>query len=338
MNDIYYAVAHRSQEEIDSFKTRYEDFDEGVITPIFKKDLNLTVKSIRQSESWGSSHVIYYVQTQERDKELVFRANLGKNPSPERVMLVEKLVTDQVAETGVPTNRVLHVDISRKDYPFDYQIQEKILGNDLEDHFSSTKEEYDQMSYELGVMIGQLSELTYDKFGKFDEQAIENGVLQGTKDTFYDYLVTCLESDLDYLRTANILSKDQTDQVIKIFADHQEIVNLEKGSLVHHDLADHNIMFMDNRITALFDWEACVVGDPVLDLASCPTWRTHFPRKERLLAGFQSVRDLPSNFQEKWDLYTLRTMLWKMVYAIRMDIVTDARVEKFKTALEPFSL
>ncbi len=245
MTDIYYAVAHRSQEEIDSFKTRYDEFNEEVIPAIFDKDLNLTVTNVKRSESWGSSHVIYYVQTQDKvngkaregalgqkNEELVFRANLGMNPQPEAVMLVEKLITDQVAEIGIPTNRVLHVDISRKNYSFDYQIQEKILGNDLEDHFQGTQEEYDAMSYELGALV----------------------------------------------------------------------------------------------------------GDPVLDLASCPTWRTHYPRKEQLLAGYQSVRQFPDHFQEKWDLYNLRTMLWKMVYAIRMDIVNDVRVERFKTSLAPFSL
>lgn len=155
---------------------------------------------------------------------------------------------------------------------------------------------------------------------------------------FYDYLVTCLESDLKYLREADILTRAQTDQVVKIFVDHRELVNIKRGVLIHHDLADHNIMFADNKITALFDWEACVIGDPVLELASCPTWRTHYPQTEQLLAGYQSVRELPENFQVKWDLYTLRTMLWKMVFAIRMEIVTEARVEKFKSALVPFRI
>ena len=338
MSDIYYTVAHRSQREIDSFKTRYEDFDQSVIPAIFENDLNLSVTQVRRSESWGSSHVIYYVQTKEKAEELVFRANLGVNPRPEIVMLVEQLVTDQVAAIGVPTNRVLQVNISRQNYPFDYQIQEKIVGNELEDHFHGTQEEYDAMSYELGILIAKLGELTYEKFGKFDEQVIQKEILQGTKDNFYDYLITCLGSDLEYLRKAEILTKKQTDQVEKIFVGYKEITQVGRGVLVHHDLADHNIMFADNKITALFDWEACVVGDPVLDLASCPTWRTHYPRKEKLLAGYRSIRELPDNFQDKWDLYTLRTMLWKMVYAIRMDIVTDARVAKFKTALEPFKL
>lgn len=338
MNDIYYTVAHRSQEEISSFKTRYQDFNQEVIPQIFKRDLGLTVTDWRQSDSWGSSHVIYYVSTKEKNKELVFRANLGVNPEPESVMLAEKLITDQVAEIGVPTNRVLEVNISRDKVDFDYQIQEKIVGQDLEDHFDGSKEEYDQLSYDLGALIARLAELEYEGFGKFDPEVVLSGQLKGTKLSFYDYLVTCLESDLKYLLQVELLSSQQLKQVEQTFEQHRELVDLETGSLIHHDLADHNIMFADNKITALFDWEAAVIGDSALDLASCPTWRTHYPREKQLLAGYESVKSLPENYQAKRDLYVLRTMLWKMVYAIRMDIVTPERAQRFKDALQPFGI
>lgn len=354
MTDVYYAVAHREQAEIDSFKTRYDDFDDSVIAEIFQKKMGLKAVSWQKSKSWGTSHVIYFVKTQERDDELVFRANLGVNLEPEGVMLVEKLVTDQVAALGVPTNRVLEVDISRQEYPFDYQIQEKIVGQDIEDHFTGTQAEYDALSYELGVLVAKMGELTYDKFGKFDENAVKSGKLIGTKETFYDYLMTSLDGDLEYLQQDEILTAKQAEQIKEVFEnsrDTAQIVSADgkpaKGVLVHHDLADHNLMFAKGaaqdttgqpRITAIFDWEACVVGDPVLDLASCPTWRTHHPRTEQLLAGYTSVRALPKNFQAKWDLYTLRTMLWKMVFAVRMKIVTEARVKRFEQALVPFGV
>ena len=61
MKDIYYAVAHRDQEEIDSFKTRYQNFDTKLIPSIFKDALGYTVTDWKQSTSWGSSHVIYYI-------------------------------------------------------------------------------------------------------------------------------------------------------------------------------------------------------------------------------------------------------------------------------------
>lgn len=338
MTDIYYAVAHRSQAEIDSFRTRYEKFDTSLIPTIFKKSLKYDVIQWKKSQSWGSSHVIYFVKVRQEKKPLVLRANLGFNQEPETVMLVEKIVTDQVAKLGVPTNIVRFVDVSRRHLPFDFQIQEMLVGQDLEDHFHGTKEEYDRMSFDLGAYVVQYDQLQYPRFGRFDVKAALKGKLQGSKPSFYEYIIVCLDNDLKYLVDTRVINSKTSDRIIRIFESCKPIINIKKGVLVHHDLADHNIMFKDNKITGIFDWEACVVGDPVLDLASCPTWRTPYPREQKLIEGYRSVNRLPDHFQEKMDIYRLRTMLWKMVYAIRFKILNEDRKQKFYNALEPFGL
>lgn len=338
MNDIYYAVAHRSQAEIDSFRTRYEDFDTSLIPVIFRKSLNFDVVRWERSKSWGSSHVIYFVKVKQEKKPLVLRANLGFNNEPEVVMLVEKMVTGQVNRLDVPTNIVRFVDVSRRHFPFDFQIQEMLVGQDLEDHFHGIQKEYDQMSFELGAYIAIYHQLKYPHFGRFDFKAAQQAKLQGTKKSFYDYIIVCLNDDLKYLVDAKVITAKKADRIVDIFEKHKPIINIKQGVLVHHDLADHNIMFENNKITGIFDWEACVVGDPVLDLASCPTWKTHYPREEKLIQGYTSVTKLPDHFDDKMDIYRLRTMLWKMVYAIRFKILTEDRKNKFYYALKPFKL
>lgn len=338
MDDVYYTVAHRSQEEIDSFKSRYQTFNASVIAPIFKKHLNLTISNIRQATSWGSSHVIYFVDVDSQKKSLVFRANTGFNPHPEVVMLVEKMITDDVARVGVPTNKILFVDVTRREYPFDYQIEEMLEGSDIEDNFKGTQEEYDKLSFELGRYVAKFHSLTFPGFGKFDEKTALKGELKGTKNTFYEYLMTALLKDLEYLVNAEVITDNVSNSMLGVFEDNKEIINSSQGVLVHHDLADHNIMFDGSKITGIFDWEACVVGDPVLDLASAPTWKTHYPREEKMLEGYQSITPLPDNFEVKKNIYKLRTMIWKMVYAIRAGILDEARKQKFYAALKPFGL
>lgn len=335
MDDIYYTVAHRSQEEIDSFKTRYDDFDTSVIPAIFKEALNLTVKEFKKSTSWGSSHVIYFVSVLEQDRPLVFRSNLGFNKHPEGIMLVEKLVTDDVFKIGVPTNKILYTDVSRSKYAFDFQIEEALEGEDIEDHFSGTQEEYDKLSFELGQLTAKIHSLKYPGFGKFNEKLALAGKLEGNKSNFYEYITTNLLSDITYLINSNVISDIQASRITQVFEDNKFLINISQGVLVHHDLADHNIMFKDNKITGIFDWEACVVGDPILDLASAPTWKTYYPREEKMIEGYKTIRDLPNDFIERMRIYKLRTMLWKMVYAIRANILNDARKQRFYEALKP---
>lgn len=339
MFDIYYAVAHRSQEEIDSFKTRYEKFNTKHIPEIFEEVLKLKVTSVKPSTSWGSSHVIYFVKTENNDKTLVFRANLGFNKIPEYVMKTEKLICEQVLKLNIPTNKVIYVDVYRNKYPFDFQIQECLIGADIENNFKGTKEEYDKLSFDLGAYIAKYSQIKFEGFGVFEEKALENNILKGIKKTFYEYLIVYLNKDLKYLVKNKIISLKISNNIARLFEEHKPIINnIKRGSLVHHDLADHNIFFKGNNITGIFDWEAAISGDPILDLASCPTWRTIYSREEILIEGYKSVTNLPEFFKEKMDIYRLRTMLWKIVYAIRMNILNDSRKQKFFDSLKPFKL
>lgn len=335
MKNIYYRVAHRSQEEINSFKTRYQDFPVKLIPDIFKKTLNFEVIDWKQSNSWGTSHVIYFVNIKNLQDPFVLRANLGFG-RPEIIMKVEKLITDKVINLNIPSNKVIYVDISRKLFSFDFQIEEKLAGNDLEYHFKGTQATYDKMSFDIGKYVAIYQQLTFDRFGLFDEKKALFNILIGTKNTFFEYIITCLDEDLKKLVDFKVVNYQTAKKIRDLFDKHKPVINIKKGSLVHHDLADHNIMFENNKITGLFDWEAAVIGDPILDLASAPTWKTHYPREEKLIEGYKSIRKLPDYFQEKMNIYRLRTMIWKIVFAIRAGILNETRKQKFLSSLAPF--
>lgn len=337
MNDIYYRHAHRSQEEIDIVAKRFELFDVSWIPKIFKQALGLTAVSWVRPDSYGTMHVIYRVTVKEKLKQFLLRANCNI-PTPEIEMKLEQVITERVVSLDVPVNHILHVDISRNVFPFDFQIQEVLLGSDLEDHFRGDKAAYDRMSFALGQYVARLGEIKLDGFGRFDENKVKQGQLFGTKRSFSDYIVVCLDDDLRFIADSGIISVRTVSFIRRLFDEYQPIMNISRGTLVHHDLADHNFMHVGDRITGIFDWENAVVGDPVLDLASAPTWTTHFPREEKLLDGYRSVKSLPDHFGEKMHIYRLRTMIWKMVFAVRAGILNEKRRQRFMDALSPFGI
>lgn len=337
MTDIFYPVAHRSDEELEALKSRYDTFDERLI-PELVKTVGFTAISWKKPDSWSTSHVIYIVTVKGRERPCILRANIG----PEQVegyMLIEKLITDEVATLGVPVNRILTVDISRSVYPFDYQIQDCLDGVDIENNFHGSRSDYDQLSFDLGRYVAMWGDINFSQFGRFSEEAATHGKLIGTKQSMYEYIIVRLDSDLRFLVDASLLTVAKADAIRKLFEDHKSVISVKIGTLVQYDLADHNIMFDGkNVITGIFDWEAAVVGDPILDLASAPTWKCVYPREEKMVEGYRSVRDLPNFFKEKMNMYRLRTMLWKMVYALRAEILTEDRKKKFDAALTPLRL
>ncbi len=332
MADIFYPVAHRSDELIEAFKTRYEDFDEKLIPRIVHDALGLKVKKVVRSTSWGSAHVIYFLHF-EKHRDLVFRANINMD-KPEVEMLAEKLITDLVAQHGIPTNKVVMVDISRKKYPFDYQIEEKLGGIDPEDEFNGSQQDYENFTFETGVAIAKMSDITLEGFGRLDEKAVKKGKLKGSKKSLADYIAVCLDEDVHSLAEMKVLSNRQVQEILTFFFERKQLTNISQGNLVHYDLADHNLRYEKGHLVGIFDWETAVVGSPVIDLASCPTWRSHFPKREKLLEGYQSIKPLPENFDEFEKIVLLRTMLWKIRYAIRAGILDDKRKAFFKETLK----
>jgi len=338
MTDIFYPVAHRSDEEIRALALRYETFDENLIPAMVRDSVGMTAVSWRKPESWSTSHVIYIVTVRERERPIVIRANIGWG-KPETYMAVEKLITDRVATLNVPVNRILYVDTSRTVYPFDYQIQDMLEGVDIEANFHGTRQDYDQLSFDIGRYVAMWGELSLEGFGRFDPSLAAAGNREGTKTSMYEYITVRLDDDIKHLVDHGVMSFAKGEAVRQLFEVHKPVCNVKQGTLVQYDLADHNIMFDGaHTVTGIFDWEAAVVGDPVLDLASAPTWKTHHPREAKMIEGYASVRSLPHFFKEKMNIYTLRTMLWKMVYAMRAGILNEERKRKFDSSLAPYKL
>jgi aminoglycoside phosphotransferase (APT) family kinase protein len=337
MKDVHYPVAHRDQSLIDSFKSRYDDFDEEMIPGIIKDAIGITPIEVEKSSSWGSAHVIYYLKFNDH-RDLVFRANINI-PEPEIEMLTEKLITDLVDKQGIATNKIIYVDISRKKYNFDFTIQERLGGIDPEDEFNGTKEEYDQFNFETGQAIAKLSQIKLTGFGRFNTEKVKAGILEGDKDSISDYLEVCLDEDLEALIKFKVISEKQFRLIQNFFEQRKALINIKQGSLVHYDLADHNLRYgSGGHLDSIFDWETAVVASPILDLASCPTWKSHYPKREKLIEGYKSILPLPDNFEEAESVYLLRTMIWKMRYVIRADLMNEERARRLGDTLDKLGI
>lgn len=330
--------ANRSPAEVEQLNKKYEVFEVAYIHKIFKDILDLLVKEIHKPINTGLSHVTYVVSFNNH-KDLVFRANLGTD-EPEIQLLKEKVVADLALKNDIPSNKILQVDISRKKYPFDFQIQEKFEGLDAEKEFNGTKEEYDQYSFNLGQIIAKMSDITFSGYGHFDEALLLQEKLRGENTSFYDYISLELDEQIRTIVSNKFLSSQTGAEILKIFESHKQLINSRQSSLVHYDLADHNLRYDPKtyNVVAVYDWEAAVCGDSCLDLASSPTWKTLYPRQEKLIEGYLSLKKKPDYLEEKLNIYRLRTIIWKVVHNIKFNLVNPERMKRLQNALDPYKL
>lgn len=225
--------------------------------------LHIEVEEIVKPAIVGLPHVTYFVKS--KDKDYCFRANLG-NEKPEIELLIEKLVSDLARENGIQTNKIIYVDCSRKKYTFDFQIQERLLGNSPEHDFFGTQKNYDQLSFELGQIIGKLSKIHIDGFGRFDKEiALREKRLVTTMKTNFEYILLELESQIDQVVNTKLISKKQGDMIMKIFLNSKDLLNEGVGSLVHYDLADHNFFMIPRRSIS----QDCLTGKQCASPIQC---------------------------------------------------------------------
>jgi hypothetical protein len=287
--------------------------------------------SIKESSA-GTGHIIYFVET---DKwPLVYRGTVWLEDA-EYYMSLEEQFIQQCKEADIPTSNIIASDTSRSVYNFDYQIMSILPWSDLETERVGTKEQYDKISKELGKMAALEYKMPVQDRWRFTNSNTE---LIWAKNTAFDYLTAYLDYDLWVIEANDILDAAACNYIKEFFQQHKDMINEQQQAyLVHHDLADHNIRYDTDTysINALYDRENAVWFDPICEVWSAPTRSCHYPRLELMKAGFlQELWYVPPHFEEKINIYLLRTIIWKMAFAIKWNRFKLKHQQIMNTAIE----
>lgn len=331
--DIYYFNVHRPASLVRRLQHRTEEFDPNIVPSVFKQSLGEGVDFQEVFTNMGTGHIIVFVKTTS-GKDLVLRANHALS-TPEYYMDWEKTITARFEAIGIHSVPILASDTSRQYFPFDYQIIEKLPGRDLELEWEGSQSNYNELSFELGKIFAKQYQLPGTGWGRWTKD--KTGQIVGAKSSHHDYLIAYLDHDLEFISFFNFLSQDDSEK-IKNYLNSPNIyslfANTTQGYFMHHDLPDHNVRYLDNKILSIFDWENAVVFDPICDLGAVPTWKSHYPREKQFIDGFVAeLGKKPDNLEIKISVYLLRTMLWKIQFALKGNRVNARHINLFEEAL-----
>ena len=124
----------------------------------------------------------------------------------------------------------------------------------------------------------------------------------------------------------NLSKHEENESVDEILSWlNKEVPITQRHSIVHNDIKPDNCQFQpDNpdKVTALFDWDMCTLGDPLLDFASTlgywPDDRFNTQKYQELPVTLQGNFPPKSFLKEKYQAYTnldLSNILWYEVLA-----------------------
>ena len=226
---------------------------------------------------------------------------------------MESVVLNRVRALGVPVPEVFAFDSSRLHVPFAWQALELVPFPYLNHWFRGRQLEAGPVAFEIGKNVAKWQSLQPRGFGPFDLEAWREGRgLAGFHQTYADYFCVRLSDHLDYLVEGGFFAKDQREEIERSIGDYASLLTIEKGCLVHKDLALWNILGPANHVAAFIDFDDAISGDSMDDLSLLACFHDA-AFLERAFAGYESERALPADWRRRFWLHLLRNLIVKAV-------------------------
>ncbi len=277
------------------------------------------MKEIVPLSSGGTFHLLYRV-TDLKDKHYVVRLNLPEFGGIAYEFLIDQWIYGLLKKKKLPTLQVHVVDLSRTQFPFDYEIIDCAAGKQL-NLLQDPETQYLSPSIleSLGQFLAALHSIRVSRFGPFDISSLGKSVhhkVQGVHKTWRDYIFCNLDEHVAFCLNIRAIDEAQAERIIKLFQHLSPLLIIDKPVLLHGDLGNHNIFSDGKKVTALIDWEDCMAGDPYFDVAYWGTfYRDHY--RSQLLEGYCQKSLLADDFEIRYWLYYLRISLSKTVHRYR---------------------
>jgi len=222
------------------------------IHKLYETKLRQKVLNI-QDKSKGCENKVFIVKTNKG--ESVFRIPVTGELQARREVWASKAW----AKISIPVPRILVYDWSKKLVDFDYIIESKIDGDDLEDTKLS-KTQLEQVMKDLGKMLRKMHKVKTKQFGFL------NKPLTGEFKNM-NFLIEWVEDNLKKLAARKTISISKIRKIKKYFGNNKDVLNCKISRLLHNDLAYSNCVLNNKKLEGIIDLGDAFAGDPVYDVA-----------------------------------------------------------------------
>ena len=227
----------------------------------------------------------------------------------------ESLASQIALDNGVPAYKTYLIhDLNGVD-DISYQVIEKLPGDTVQFFLRNHPQKEEKLVKEMGKTMSKLHSIRVQGFGPFNNDEAKKGHLIGRFDSLHDSINAGLKENLDRLVEYDILSKKVATKMKALF-ENNPLLDSGEAVLVHNDFADWNLLTDGNNISGVIDWDECVGGHPIQEIAC---WSTFFD-PERIvpfLEGYYSDTIKPENFDELFQLFRLRYTISKMALRLK---------------------
>ena len=227
----------------------------------------------------------------------------------------ESLAAKLAKSSGIPAYDTYAIHNAEDENDIAYQVIERIKGDTVSSYLKEHPENEEQLVYEMGKTMAKMHKIEVNGFGPFDNEKAQNGILQGRHSTLELAVNAGLKENLERLVKYGIISSREAKQMGELFKNNK-LLKCDKAVLVHNDFADWNLLTDGKTITGVVDWDECVGGSPIEEIAC---WSIFFEpeRIKPFLKGYFSETEKYDNFDETLQLMRLRYVISKMALRVK---------------------
>jgi aminoglycoside phosphotransferase (APT) family kinase protein len=225
------------------------------IAPLMAKHgLGLPTKILMDETGWVNP--CFFINDQ-----FVFRFN-ARDPDLPKYQR-EKIAFDLLKTSDIPVPQKVILDESKSVAPFDVLISEIIPGENLESAWPRLPlEQRQNLAENAGKIFKKLSAIPMPFFGELGTTS----PFPKTK-SWEEYLRAKLDFHLAEALELKIFDQATVEMFWNAFNRHSSALSEVKNPcLVHVDFHLGNLLFKDNQITGVVDFEWAFGGDPLYDL------------------------------------------------------------------------
>lgn len=228
---------------------------------------------------------------------------------------VESLAAKIALDNGLPAYKTILIHELQGEDDIAYQVIEKLDGHTVQFTLKDEPQKEEKLVYEMGVMMARIHKIKAQGFGPFNNDEAKKGKLLGLHNTLSEAINAGLDENLERLVTYNILTEEIAKKMRSLFINNP-LLDVKTSVLVHNDFADWNLLTDGEIITGIIDWDECVAGHPIEEIAC---WSTFFDpdRIYPFLKGYFSEASKDDNFDELFNLFRLRYTISKMALRIK---------------------
>lgn len=242
----------------------------------------------------------------------------------------ESLASNIALNNGLPAYKTYLIHDLEDESDISYQIIEKLDGDTVQVFLEKHPEKEEQLVYLIGKEMAKLHKIKVSGFGPFDNEESKKSNLIGVHKTLNNSINAGLDENLKRLVDFGILTEEIAEKMKNLFKQNS-LLEFDTPVLVHNDFADWNLLTDGKKITGVIDWDECVGGHPIQEIAC---WSTFFDpsRIPIFLKGYFSEIPIYDNFDELFQLFRLRYTISKM--ALRTTRYTYMQNESLKNKIE----